>query len=177
MEGTCKNFLQVQKEGKRIVSRKVQIYNLDVIISVGYRVKSQRGTQFRIWANKILKEYLLQGYVVDQRINRLEKDMSKIEKRLDNIDFQITTSLPPNEGIFYEGQVFDAYVLVSDIIKSAQRSVILIDNFIDESVLNLMTKRGKKVSAIIYTKNISKQMEFDIKKHNQQYPKIEIKSF
>lgn len=107
----------------------------------------------------------------------MENEMQSIKKELGEIKLQLNTSLPAEHGIFYEGQVFDAYVLVSDIIKSAQKSVILIDNFIDESVLNLMIKRGKKVSAIIYTKNISKQMELDIKKHNQQYPKIEIKSF
>lgn len=167
-------FATTASDGK---TYNVEHYNLDMVISIGYRVKSTQGIQFRKWANNVLKEYLLKGYAINNRVDRMENEMQSIKKELGEIKLQLNTSLPAEQGIFYEGQVFDAYVLVSDIIKSAQKSVILIDNFIDESVLNLMTKRGKKVSAIIYTKNISKQMELDIKKHNQQYPKIEIKSF
>lgn len=161
----------------KLQTKNVEYYNLDVIISVGYRVKSKRGTQFRIWANKVLKEYLLRGYAVNQRVDRLEYDVHKIKNKLDEIDFQIKTSLPPNEGVFYDGQVFDAYVFVSELIKSAKTSIVLIDNYIDESVLMLLSKRTKNVSAIVYTKAITKQLELDLKKHNQQYPLIEIKTY
>ncbi|MFH2096028.1 MAG: RhuM family protein, partial [Bacteroidota bacterium] len=174
---TCKYYLQVQKEGIRNVRRKILLYNLDVIISVGYRVKSIRGTQFRIWANNIIKEYLLKGYVVNNRIERLENDVHNIKNRLDKIDLQLNTSLPPNQGIYFDGQIFDAYVFVSDLIKSAKKSIILIDNYVDESVLNMLTKRAEKVSATIYTHKISKQLQQDLQKHNSQYPAIQIKTY
>ena len=104
---TCKDFLQVRTEGNRTVNRIQKIYNLDVIISVGYRVKSHRGTQFRQWANRVLKEYLLKGYAVNNRIERLEYRMTEAENK---IDFFVRTALPPAEGIFFDGQIFDAYV-------------------------------------------------------------------
>lgn len=169
-----KESLLTASDGKNY---RTKFYNLDVIISVGYRVKSLRGTQFRIWANKILKEYLLKGYAVNHRIDRLESDMRKVKSKLNEIDLQINTSLPPNEGIFYDGQVFDAYVFVGDIIKSAKSSIVLIDNYIDESVLILLSKRNNKVDAEIYTKNLTRQFDLDIKKHNAQYQKIDIKLF
>jgi len=128
-----KDSLTVQKEGSRMVKRNITLYNLDVIISIGYRVKSIRGTQFRIWANKILKDYMLKGYAVNQRFERLEKDVHNIKNKLGEIDFQIHSSLPPTEGIFYDGQIFDAYVFACDLIKSAKRSIVLIDNYIRES--------------------------------------------
>ncbi len=161
----------------KLQTKNVEYYNLDVIISVGYRVKSKRGTQFRIWANKVLKEYLLRGYAVNQRVDRLEYDVHKIKNKLDEIDFQIKTSLPPNEGVFYDGQVFDAYVFVSELIKSAKTSIVLIDNYIDESVLMLLTKRNKDVIAVIYTKSITRQLKLDLAKHNEQYAGIEIRQF
>lgn len=169
-----KESLQTASDGKKY---RTKFYNLDVIISVGYRVKSQRGTQFRIWANKVLKEYLLKGYAVNNRVERLENDVYDIKNKLGTIDLQLKTSLPSNQGIFYEGQVFDAYVFVSDIIKSAKKSIVLIDNYVDESVLILLSKREKDVYATIYTKTITKQLELDLQKHKQQYPKIEIKTF
>ena len=155
----------------------VEHYNLDMILSIGYRVKSKQGTKFRQWANQVLKEYLLKGYAVSQRVDRIENDMHSMKKELGEIKLQLSTSLLPNYGIFYEGQVFDAYVLACDIIKSAKKSIILVDNYIDESVLTLLTKRQKNVSATVYTKSISKQLELDLKKHNQQYPAIEVKVF
>ncbi len=169
-----KESLQTASDGKKY---KTKFYNLDVIISVGYRVKSQRGTQFRIWASKVLKEYLLKGYAVNNRIDRLENDVYNIKNKIGEIDFQIKTNLPPNEGIFFEGQVFDAYLFVSELTKSAKESVILIDNYVDESVLSLLSKREKGVTATIYTSNLTKQLQLDIKKHNAQYPAIEIKIF
>ncbi len=138
-DSTVKEYLTVQQEGKREINRKVALYSLDVIISVGYRVKSQRGTQFRIWANKILKDYLLKGYAIDRRIERVERKLLEHEKIFDLL---VKTNLPPNEGIFFDGQLFDAYLFVSRLVKSAQKSIILIDNYIDESVLDLFPKRG-----------------------------------
>lgn len=169
-----KESLLTASDGKKY---KTKSYNLDVIISVGYRVKSIRGTQFRIWANKVLKDYLLKGYAVNQRFERIEKDVNYLKNKVEEFDFQVRTSLPPNEGIFFEGQVFDAYIFVSDLIKTAQKSIILIDNYIDESVLSILSKRNKNVSAIIFTSNLTKQLKLDLKKHNEQYPTIEIKSF
>jgi len=157
--------------------KNVEHYNLDVIISVGYRVKSKQGTSFRIWASKVLKDYLLKGYSVTNRIDRIEEDINYLKEKTKEFDLQLKTNLPPNEGIFYNGQVFDAYILACDLIKSAQKSIVLIDNYIDESVLVLLSKRQKGVAATIYTKSISKQLELDIKKYNQQYASIEVKIF
>jgi len=173
---TVKESLIVQKEGKRTVQRKVIFYNLDVIISVGYRVKSQRGTHFRIWANRVLKDYLLKGYVLNNRINRIEDRLDKLSNKVEEFDLQIKTSLPPNQGIFFDGQIFDAYVFVSDLIKSAKKDIILIDNYVDESVLTLLTKRSENVIATIYTQKINKQLQLDLQKHNSQYPEIFIKT-
>lgn len=139
----------------------VKFFSLDVIISVGYRVKSVRGTQFRQWANKILKEYLLKGYSINQRLNDMEYRMNnrffQIEKTIAEhdakIDFFVCTSLPPVEGIFFDGQIFDAYKFATDLIKSAKCSLVLIDNYVDESVLLMLSKRNSGVSATIYTQN------------------------
>ena len=174
---TVKEYLTVQYEGLRKVKRKVTGYNLDVIISVGYRVKSKRGTQFRIWANQVLRDYLLKGYAIHQRIERIENDVYFLKKRADEFDLHINTSLPLHEGIFYDGQIFDAYKFATDIIKSAQKSIVLIDNWVDETTLFLLTKRKKGVSAIIYTNTISKLLRHDIKVHNTQYNPIEVKTF
>jgi len=174
---TVRNFRTVRKEGKRMVSRDLQHYSLDVIISVGYRVNSKRGTQFRIWANQVLKSYLLKGYAVNNRIAVLEKNMHDVVSRIEQMEVQIHASLPPTQGIFYNGQVFDAWVFVADLIKKAKSSIILIDNYVDETVLNLLAKRNMKVSTTIYTKNISKQLQLDLEKHNSQYPEIQIVAF
>jgi hypothetical protein len=168
---TVKDFLTVQKEGNRSVQRIVSYYNLDMIISVGYRVKSRRGVEFRIWATKTLKEYLLKGYVINQRLERLENRVTETENK---INFFVKTALPTKEGVFYNGQVFDAYIFVSDLIKTAKKSIILIDNYIDESVLVLLSKRKVKVTATIYTSIITPQLKLDISKHNAQYPSVSI---
>ena len=165
---TVAKFATVQKEGDRLVERNIEFYNLDVVISIGYRVKSNRGIQFRTWANKVLKEHLLKGYSVNNRMNRIEDKVDALSKKIDEIDFEIHTSLPPKQGVFFDGQVFDAYVFVTE------QSIIIIDNYIDESVLIMLSKRDKNVNATIYTQP-NKQLELDIKKHNQQYSKIEIK--
>ncbi|MBN2777378.1 MAG: virulence RhuM family protein [Bacteroidales bacterium] len=174
---TVKEYLTVQIEGLRKVKRLIQYYNLDVIISVGYRVKSARGTQFRLWANRILKDYILKGYAVNQRIDNVEYKVLKIEQRLDNFDMQLNTQLLPKEGLFFQDQIFDSYVFVNKLIEKANKSIILIDNYIDESVLLMLTKRKPIVKAKIYTNHLNAKTQLDIQKHNSQYPPIDIKTF
>jgi len=174
---TVKKSLTVQIEGGRKVERLIEYYNLDVIISVGYRVKSKQGTQFRIWANKILKDYLLKGYALNNRMNRIEDNAQKLTEKVETIDLQIKANLPPNQGIFFNGQVFDAYTFVSDLIRTAKKNIILIDNYIDDTVLTHFTKRKEGVTLSIYTKNISKQLQLDVKKHNVQYPPVTVHRF
>lgn len=168
---TCAKIAQVQQEGKRSVIREVNYYNLDMIISVGYRVNSINATKFRQWANKVLKEYLLRGYAVSERIEKLEQRVSRTEEK---IDFFVRTSLPPIEGIFFNGQIFDAYVFATDLIKSANTRIILIDNYLDETALLMLAKREASVSAKVITQNISNQLRLDLARHNSQYPVIEI---
>ena len=155
----------------------VENYNLDVIISVGYRVKSQRGIDFRIWSTKILKDYLLKGYAIQHRFEKIEEDINTLKFKVTDIDFQIKTNLPPNEGVFFDGQVFDAYQFVAKLIKSAQQTIVLIDNYIDESVLLVLSKRNPGVKAVIYTAELNKQQQLDRMKFNQQNPEITIKQF
>ncbi len=171
---TVKEYLTVQKEGFRKVKRKIKIYNLDVIISVGYRVKSKTGTQFRIWATNTLKSYLLKGYIIQNRIENMEKKLFEHDHK---IEFLLNTNLPPNQGIFYDGQIFDAHSFVSKIIKSAEKSIDLLDNYIDDSVLTLLSRRSKGVQAIIYTKSISKQLKLDLDRFHEQYEPVEVKEF
>jgi hypothetical protein len=165
--GSKKSLLPAP-DGKNYMTN---LYNLDVIISVGYRVKSQRGTDFRIWARNILKDYILKGYAIHERFERLENRVTSTEKK---IDFFVRTSLPPKQGVFFEGQIFDAYVFAVNLVKSAKKTIVLIDNYIDESVLLLLSKRQKNVNAKIYTKQISAQLQLDLKKHNAQYNPITI---
>ena len=177
---TCAKFAHMGIEGDQ--TYEYTMYNLDVIISVGYRVKSIRGTQFRQWANKVLKEYLLRGYAVNQRINLLEdkidRKFAEHEAKLENInqqiDFFVRTSLPPVEGVFHNGQIFDAYKFATDLIKSANKSLVLIDNYIDESVLLMLSKRKSGVSADIYTYPISQTLRQDLQRHNRQYSPINV---
>jgi hypothetical protein len=156
-------------------------YNLDVILSVGYRVNSINATQFRQWANRVLKDYLLKGYAVNQRFEKIEQQALETNRRLtkaeSKLDFFIHTALPPVEGVFYDGQIFDAYTFVSELIKSAKKSIVLIDNYVDESVLLLLSKRNNGVGATIYTSKISPQLQLDWQKHNAQYPPVDVKIF
>ena len=168
---TVAKFATVQLEGNRLINREKEYFNLDMILSIGYRVKSQQGIMFRQWANSVLKDYLLHGYAVNQRFERLEQRVAKTEEQ---IGFFVRTALPPVEGIFYDGQIFDAYTFVSDLIRSAQHRVILIDNYVDDSVLKTLTKRNDGVSASIITRKISDALAVDLKRHNQQYPPVEI---
>jgi len=174
---TVKDSLTVQKEGSRSVQRKIEFYNLDVIISVGYRVKSKQGTLFRIWATNVLRDYLLKGYVLNQRMDRIENNYQNLSKEVSKISFQLKTKELPNQGIFFDGQTFDAYVFVAELIKKAKNDIILIDNYVDETVLILLAKRNKNVSATIYTKKISKQLQLDLNRYNSQYPAIQVVEF
>lgn len=151
-----------------------QFYNLDAILSVGYRVNSINATMFRKWANNVLKDYLLKGYSVNQRFERLEQRVSKTEEK---IDFFVRTALPPVEGIFYDGQIFDAYSFVSDLVRSAKSRIILFDNYVDDTVLTLLDKRADGVSAQIYTRSITQQLVLDLQRHNAQYRPIAIDAF
>ena len=171
---TIAKFATVQVEGFRIVNRTMEYYNLDMVLSVGYRVKSDRGIKYRRWANRVLKEFLLKGYSVNYRLEKLEQRVSKTEEK---IDFFVRTSLPPQQGIFYDGQVFDAYQFVSDLIRKAHKAIVLIDNFVDDTVLTILDKRRKDVSATIYTQHINQQLKLDLERHNAQYAPINIVQF
>lgn len=173
---TVANFAIVHFEGERKVQRNIEYFNLDVILSVGYRVKSKQGIHFRIWANKVLKNHLLEGYTINNRINLLElklnTDIDKLTKKMNEIELIISTNELPIQGVFFDGQIFDAYELMSKIIRSAKKEIILIDNYIDESVLMHLGKRAANVEAIIYTRKITKQLELDLDKYNSQYAPI-----
>ena len=175
---TCRKFRQVRQEGKRMVEREIPMYNLDMIISVGYRVNSKRGVKFRQWATRKLKEYILKGYVVNSRIIALEEHVAKQDTQIqglkDKVDFFVRSSLPPVEGIFYDGQIFDAYAHIISLIKQAKHSIVLIDNYIDENTLIMLSKRNASVSATIYTRQLSQQQQLDLQRHNQQYPPITV---
>jgi hypothetical protein len=182
-QSTCAKFAHMGHDG--LQQYETVMYNLDVIISVGYRVKSQRGTAFRIWATKVLKEYMLHGYAINQRLLAMEEHMDKRIGRIENtlashqekIDFFVRTSLPPQQGIFFDGQIFDAYTFINERIREAKEQIILIDNYIDDSVLTMLDKRQEGVMAKIYTKKLSTQLQLDIEKHNAQYAPIEMVEF
>ena len=178
---TIKDFLIVRWEGKRQIQRNISFYNLDAIISVGYRIKSRAATLFRIWATKTIKEYLLRGYTINQRIAKVERFAIETEKRVTQtekkINFLVKTGLPPKEGIFYAGQIFDAYTFVADLIRSAKKSIVLFDNYIDDSILLLLSKRRKGVTATVYTARISQQLQLDLQKYNAQYSPITVNIF
>ena len=185
---TSKESLLVRMEGHRQVTREVKLYNLDVIISVGYRVKSQRGTEFRQWANKVIKDYLLRGYAINYQVRQLadkvEAQQGKIEQiestllnHQEKIDFFVRTNQPPVEGIFFDGQIFDAYRFVSDLVRRAKQRIILIDNYVDETVLTQLDKRADGVTATIYTQHVGQQLQLDIDRHNAQYRPIVVEHF
>lgn len=169
------NFATTASDGK---TYSVEYYNLDMILSIGFRVKSQRGIQFRKWANSVLKEYLLKGYAINNRFTNVEDQLKEHRRILDEhsrqIDFFIHTSLPPIEGIFYDGQIFDAYVFVSNLIRSAQKRIVLIDNYIDDNVLLTLSKCTTGVSTEIRTARLSQQLQLDLQRHNNQYEPISI---
>jgi len=160
------------------VKQPVAFYTLDVIISVGYRVKSKRGTSFRQWANQVLKDYLLKGYSVNKSLQEVKTQLGTQDKRIslleDKVDFFVRSSLPPVEGIFYDGQIFDAYAQIISLIKQAKRSIVLIDNYISADTLTMLSNRDANVSATIYTRQLSQQQQLDLQRHNQQYPPIAV---
>ena len=168
-ESVVKESLTTATDGKKYW---VKSFNLDVIISVGYRVKSVRGTQFRQWANKVLKEYLLKGYSVNRRLSDLEHTVAEHSKK---IDFFVRTSLPPVEGVFYDGQLFDAYKFAVDLIRTAKQSIVLIDNYVDDSVLLMLSKRNKGVTAVVYTRKVCEQLRLDLERLGKQYPPVEVR--
>ena len=165
-------------------SYRTKFYNLDAILSVGYRVNSRNATLFRQWANKVLKDYLLRGYSVNQRLlymesridHRLSEHDQQIRELSGKVDFFLRTSLPPREGILFDGQIFDAYVFVCDLIKRAHKRIIIMDNYIDETVLTLLNKRNRGVPATIYTKRIDDNLRLDIERHNDQYTPINVRT-
>ena len=163
-------------EGKK-QTHDVCFYNLYMIFSVGYRVKSQRGIDFRKWANMVLKNYVLHGYAINNRLDRLEVKVFRLEEKTTEIETEIKGQLPPHEGIFYNGQIFDAYSFISDLIRMAKKEIILIDNYVDDSVLKILNKREDGVSATIYTSHISENLKLDLNKHNSQYQPINIERF
>ena len=178
---TVRDFRTVRQEGRRYVERVLTYYNLDAIISIGFRVNSKRGIQFRQWANNVLKEYLLKGHAVNYRLDQMDTRLQKHERQIecltDKVDFFVRTSLPPVEGIFYDGQLFDAYKFAIDLIRSARQSLLLIDNYVDESVLLMLSKRNAGVKADIYTQTVSHQLQLDLQKHNGQYPLIGVHTY
>lgn len=176
-EGELDEKSNVQKMHIPNSDKPTVFYNLDVIISVGYRVKSKQGTQFRIWANRILKDYLLKGYAINTRINRIEENVDKLSKRVNEIDLQINTHLIPSQGVFFDGQVFDAYELATKIIRSAKKSIVLIDNYVDDTVLTHLSKKEKGIKVLMLTKNPTKQLSLDVQKANEQYGNFQLKSF
>ena len=180
---TIQKFLIVQKEGNREVSRNVEHYNLDMILSVGYRVNSHKATKFRQWATKVLTQYIHSGYTINsekitnERFKELELDVSVLKQKVNKIDsLVIDNTLDTKQGVFFNGQIFDAYVLMSSLIKEAKKSVVLIDNYIDETTLvHLSNKAPKGVSITVLTKVLSKGLRLDLEKHNEQYATIEVK--
>jgi len=185
-DSTCAIFAHMGSLGKQRYQTKH--YNLDVILSVGYRVNSINATAFRRWASRVLKDYLLRGYVFSQRIQAVEtiaidtkQRVTETEKRLteaeNKIDFIIKTDRQKKEDIFFDGQIFDAYVFVADLIKSAKKSITLIDNYVDESVLLLLSKRNTGVDATVYTAQITPQLQLDLQRHNAQYPPVSVQLF
>ena len=178
-------------DGKK-QTHEVAYYNLDVIISVGYRVKSMRGTKFRQWATSVIREHLLHGYAIQQQLKRLEQHMDEklgaqhneiqeikqtLSDHQEKIDFFVRTNQPPVEGIFYDGQIFDAYRFVNDLIRKAKNRVVLIDNYVDDTVLAMLDKRTAGVTATIYTQHVSQQLQLDIDRHNAQYSPIIVEHF
>ncbi|MBQ8837885.1 MAG: virulence RhuM family protein [Bacteroidales bacterium] len=179
-DSTCSILEHMGNAGQQAYH--IRYYNLDMILSVGYRVNSRNAVSFRRWASEILKEYLLRGYSINQRMmdfeNRVNARLIEHEIRLNDcdrkIDFFVRTSLPPVEGVFYDGQIFDAYVFATDLIRSAKTGIILIDNYIDESVLLMLSKREGGVSAEIRTGRLTETLKQDLARHNAQYPAIMI---
>ena len=184
-EATVRKFRTVRREGNRTVTRNIDFFNLDVIISVGYRVNTVRGIQFRQWANKVLKEYLLRGYAVNQRLmqleDRIDRHFSEYDRHLseldEKVDFFVRSSIQPKEGIFFDGQIFDAYAFIAGLIRKAKKRIDVIDSYVDDSVLVQLSKRSPGVKVDIYNGKISQQLRQDVARHNAQYPGVTLHSY
>ena len=184
-EATVRKFRTVRQEGNRNVTRNIDFFNLDVIISVGYRVNTVRGIQFRQWANKVLKEYLLRGYAINQRLmqleDRIDRHFSEYDRHLlqldEKVDFFVRSSIQPKEGIFFDGQIFDAYAFIAGLIRKAKHRIVVIDSYIDDSVLVQLSKRNPGVTVDIYDGQISRQLRQDVEKHNAQYPGVTLHKY
>ena len=177
---TCKDFLQVAREGNRNVKRNYKCYNLDVIISVGYRVKSIQGTRFRQWANQVLKEHLLRGCSVNQRLiaheNRLENHDSRIINLEKQVDFFVKANLPPNEGLLPARAYWSGYEFAVQLVRSAKKELIIIDPFANDMVLSLMAKRAEGVNATIYSARITHAMREEEARLNRQFPTVRLEN-
>ncbi len=164
---------------------RTQFYNLDAILSVGYRVNSRNATIFRKWANKVLKDYLLRGYAINQRLielsdrldRRLWEQDGKIAAIRKDVDFFVRSSIQPKEGIFFDGQIFDAYAFVAGLIRKANKRIVVIDSYVDDSVLVQLSKRKPGVKVDIYDGKISRQLRQDVARHNAQYPGVTLHSY
>lgn len=164
---------------------RTQFYNLDAILSVGYRVNSRNATIFRKWANKVLKDYLLRGYAINQRLielsdrldRRLLEQDGKIAAIRKDVDFFVCSSIQPKEGIFFDGQIFDAYAFVAGLIRNANKRIVVIDSYVDDSVLVQLSKRSPGVKVDIYNGKISQQLRQDVARHNAQYPGVTLHSY
>ena len=179
---TVAKFATTAADGK---TYQVEHYNLEMITSIGYRVKSSRGIQFRVWANKVLKDYLLRGYSINQRLmqleDRIDRRLSEHDRHLlqldEKVDFFVRSSLQPKEEVFFNGQIFDSYALIADLIRQANKRIVVIDNYIDDSVLVQLSKRQPGVTVDIYDGQISKQLRQDVEKHNEQYPGVTLHKY
>ena len=171
----CSILERTASDGKTYMT---QFYNLDMILSVGYRVNSKNAVLFRRWASSVLKDYLLKGYSLNNRLSNIEAQLKEHSSVLschqEKIEFFVRTSLPPIEGVFHNNQVFDAHILMSDLVKQAKVRIIVIDNYVDDSVLTLLSKRKTGVKAEIYTYKKSEQFTLDLDKHNLQYPSVTV---
>ena len=164
---------------------RTQFYNLDAILSVGYRVNSRNATIFRKWANKVLKDYLLRGYAINQRLielsdrmdRRLLEQDGKIAAIRKDVDFFVRSSIQPKEGIFFDGQIFDAYAFVAGLIRKANKRIVVIDSYVDDSVLVQLSKRSPGIKVDIYNGKISQQLRQDVARHNAQYPGVTLHSY
>jgi len=175
----CANFAHTTQHGAlsdKTQTRELKYYNLDIILAVGYRTNSTKAIKFRQWATRTLKEYIFNGFAINrekitqQRLINLENDVKYLKSKIKD------DTLESTQGIFYNGQIFDAYTFISNLIRDAKSSIILIDNYIDDSVLTLFSK-NQNIKVSIYTKTISKQIKLDLEKYNSQYKTIEIKKF
>lgn len=180
---TIRIFRIVQKEGNREIQRNIEHYNLDMIISIGYRVNSITATKFRQWATSILKNYIKNGYVINadkitnERFVNLENDVNILKSQMNDVKSLIkNNTLETTQGIFYDGQIYDSYSFISDLLRSAKNEIILIDNYIDDIVLTLFSKTPN-IKVTIYTNTISKQLKLDFEKYSKQYNNITLKTF